>query len=130
MPLGTGVDVVDVTRITKLIDRRGALFLQRWFTAEEINYCNARGRPDLNFAEHLAAKEAVFKALPIAWDGPVPWRSIEIWHSDRGRPEVRLSGGVLGSATRAGVGDVSVSLSHCQQFAIAVAVADSATSSD
>lgn len=128
MAAGAGTDIVSVGRITALIDRRGMLFLQRWFTAREIAYCNAKARPHNHFAGKFAAKEAVLKALPIVWNGPIPWRSIEIAQDERGHPIVHLSGGVLDAATRAGVGVVSVSLSHCGDYAMAVAFADRASS--
>jgi holo-[acyl-carrier protein] synthase len=124
MTAGTGTDIVAVGRIATLIDRRGPTFLERWFTADEIAYCNARAKPELHFAACLAAKEAVFKALPIAWDGPVPWRNIQISQRERECPTVRLVGGILESATRAGIGTIRVSLSHCGTHAMAMAVAD------
>ena len=121
-----GTDIVSVARVATLVSDRGARFLERWFTPEEIDYCNRMAQPNLHFAARLAAKEAVVKALRVRWDGPVPYRSIEITHDDRGAPCVRLSGQILEAATRDGVGTIAVSLSHCQEFATAVAVADSA----
>jgi len=126
MTAGTGTDIVAVRRIATLIERRGLLFLRRWFTADEIEYCNAKAKPSRHFAARFAAKEAVFKALPIRWDGPIPWRSIEISHPRQGFATARLSGSVLESATRAGVGVISVSLSHCDEYAMAMAVVDRA----
>jgi holo-[acyl-carrier protein] synthase len=123
MSAGLGTDIVAVGRIARLIDARGASFLERWFTTEEIAYCRAKAKPSLHFAARIAAKEAVLKALSIPWNGPIPWRSIEISHDHQGRPTVTLSGRVLESATRAGVGDILVSLSHCDEYATAVAVA-------
>jgi holo-[acyl-carrier protein] synthase len=123
MTIGTGTDIVAVGRIAALIAQRGERFLQRWFTADEIAYCTAKAKPSLHFAARLAAKEAVLKALPMPWDGPIPWRSIEISHDQRGRPTVSLSGALFTSATHNGVGGVHVSLSHCDDYATAVAIA-------
>ena len=78
--------------------------------------------PSRHFAARYAAKEAVAKALPVFWDGPLPWRSIEIVNDPRGVPLVRLSGAVLEAATRAGIGEISVSLSHCDEYATAIAL--------
>jgi holo-[acyl-carrier protein] synthase len=126
MTSGLGTDIVAVGRIAKLIDLRGLRFLQRWFTADEIAYCNAKSKPYVHFAARLAAKEAVLKALPIRWDGPIPWQNIEISHNEQGGPIVQLSGNILVSTTRAGVSRVLVSLSHCEEYATAVAIADAA----
>jgi len=78
--------------------------------------------PSRHFAARFAAKEAVIKALPVAWDGPLPWRYIEITNDPRGVPSVSLSGAILDVATRAGVGEIRVSLSHCDEYATAIAL--------
>jgi holo-[acyl-carrier protein] synthase len=122
VPGGVGIDIVAVGRIAALMRDRGSAFLERWFTAHEIDYCSGKAVPSRHFAARLAAKEAVVKALPVAWDGPLPWRSIEIATDHRGVPSVRLSGGILEAAIKAGVGEISVSLSHCNEYATAVAV--------
>ena len=124
MASGTGTDIVSVARIANLISDRGLLFLERWFTPEEIAYCNGKAHPSQHFAARVAAKEAVVKALRSQWDGPVPWLSIEISNDERGAPNVRLSGSILESATRDGVGTIRVSLSHCEEYATAIAIAD------
>jgi holo-[acyl-carrier protein] synthase len=97
-------------------------FLERWFTVGEIGYCSSKAVPSRHFAARFAAKEAVAKALPIAWDGPLPWRSIEIINDPRGAPSVGLSGALRDAATKAGVGEIMVSLSHCDEYAIACAL--------
>lgn len=126
MTSGTGTDIVSVARIARLINDRGARFLERWFTPGEIAYCSGKAQPSQHFAARMAAKEAVVKALRSSWDGPIPWLSIEISNDERGAPCVRLSGTVLESARRDGVGAIQVSLSHCDEFATAIAIADSA----
>lgn len=116
-----GTDIVAVARIAALVQKSGMVFLERWFTAREIDYCSSKAVPSRHFAARFAAKEAVAKALPLVWDGPLPWRSIEIINDSRGAPSVSLSGALLDAATRAGVGEIRVSLSHCDEFAIAFA---------
>jgi holo-[acyl-carrier protein] synthase len=119
---GAGTDIVSVPRIEALMDRGGDRFLQRWFTPVEIAYCTGKAVPSRHFAARLAAKEAVVKALPVAWDGPLPWRSIEIVNEPRGRPTVRFSGDFSAVTQRVGVRDVRVSLSHCDEYATAIAL--------
>ena len=119
---GVGTDIVPVGRIAALIQDRGAAFLERWFTAGEIDYCSSKAVPSRHFAGRFAAKEAVVKALAITWDGPLPWRSVEIVNGPRGAPSVNLSGAVLDAAVRAGVGEISVSVSHCDEYATAIAL--------
>ena len=87
-----GTDIVAIARITALMRDRGGAFLERWFTAREIDYCLTKAVPSRHFAARFAAKEAVVKVLSMAWDGPLPWRFIEIVNDRRGVPSVRLSG--------------------------------------
>jgi holo-[acyl-carrier protein] synthase len=119
---GLGTDIVPVARIAALMQARGAAFLERWFTAGEIGYCSGKAVPARHFAARFAAKEAVVKALPVAWGGPLPWRSVEVINDPHGAPSVSLSGAILDAATRAGVGDIRVSVSHCDEYATAIAV--------
>lgn len=122
MPGGLGTDIVAVNRIAALMRDRGKVFLERWFTAREIDYCSRKAVPSRHFAARFAAKEAVAKALPVAWDGPLPWRSIEIISDPRGAPTVSLGGALRDAAAKAGVGAIMVSLSHCDEYATACAL--------
>jgi holo-[acyl-carrier protein] synthase len=121
VPGGVGTDIVAVGRIAALMHDSGTTFLERWFTPREIDYCISKAVPSRHFAARFAAKEAVVKALPVAWDGPLPWRYIEITNDPRGVPSVSLSGAILDATTRAGVGEIKVSLSHCDEYATAIA---------
>lgn len=118
---GVGTDIVPVGRIAALIREGEASFLERWFTPDEIGYCLGKAVPSRHFAARFAAKEAVVKALPLVWEGPLPWRSIEIVSDPRGAPSARLSGAFGDAAAKVGVGGIKVSLSHCDEYATAVA---------
>lgn len=124
--LGAGTDIVSVTRMAGLVRTGGDRFLRRWFTGAEIAYCTSMARPELHLAARMAAKEAVVKALHGPADGPVPYGSIEITRGDDGVPGVVLSGEVLAFARERGVGPIHVSMSHCDEYAVAVAHAEAA----
>jgi holo-[acyl-carrier protein] synthase len=117
-----GIDIVAVGRIAALVHDGGTTFLKRWFTPREIDYCLGKAVPSRHFAARFAAKEAVAKALRVPWDGPLPWRYIEINNDPRGVPSVSLSGAILDAAIKAGVGEITVSLSHCDEYATAIAL--------
>lgn len=122
MRCGVGTDIVAVDRIDALMRSYGMVFLERWFTTREIDYCSRKAVPSRHFAARFAAKEAVVKALPIPWHGPLPWRSIEIVNDRHGAPSVSLSGAFGVAAAGAGAREIRVSLSHCDQYATAIAV--------
>jgi holo-[acyl-carrier protein] synthase len=123
--LRIGTDIVSVTRIDALVRAGGARFLRRWFTPAEIEYCLGKAHPARHLAARFAAKEAVVKALGSPWEGPLAWRHVEVVRPGPA-PTVRLSGPALEAARAAGVGSVQVSLSHCDEYATAVALAAAA----
>lgn len=125
-----GTDIVSVPRIAELIRTGGDGFLHRWFTPLEIAYCTAKAVPARHFAARIAAKEAVVKTLPFGWDGPLPWRCIEVVNDPHGAPAIHLCGPVLDKARQAGVGAVQISLSHCDEYATAVAMVTLAVGPD
>lgn len=123
-----GTDIVSVARITRLLEDGGTAFLDRWFTPTEIAYCLAKAVPGRHLAARLAAKEAVLKAALPHWEGPPPWRSIEVVNDERGVPSVRLLGPVAEAA--ADLDEISVSLAHCDDYATATALASLRAAAD
>ncbi len=119
---GVGTDIIEVARIADLANSRGADFASKWFTASELAYCQAKRFPERHLAARLAAKEAVWKALGLPSDGPVPWRDIEVQRSALGQPSIALTGNVATAAASAGVVRTLVSLAHSDQYATATAV--------
>ena len=58
-----GTDIVEVSRIRKLIDSKGDRFLSHIYDKIEVEYCSTRVNPALHYAGRFSAKEAVKKAL-------------------------------------------------------------------
>ncbi|KAG9256470.1 fatty acid synthase subunit alpha [Emericellopsis atlantica] len=117
-----GVDVEDISSIN--IDNE--TFVERNFTANEIAYCQKAPSPQSSFAGRWSAKEAVFKSLGVASKGAgAAMKEIEILKDDEtGAPMVRLRGEAAAAAKKAGVQDITLSISHSDSQAIAVAVAN------
>lgn len=117
--LSTGIDLIEIHRIAKAVDRFGDRFLNRIYTAREISY--SRGRiPEL--AVRFAAKEAVTKALGTGLRG-VAWREIEVISDRRGKPHVILHGGAADRAKKIGLNHFAVSLTHSVELGAAFVVA-------
>ena len=116
---GIGVDIIEVRRIERLIERRGEKFLRRIFTPVEIEYCQARKQAGQHFAARFAVKEAVFKALGTGWAQGVSWRQVETINETSGRPRTRLAGRARERADALGVRTVHVSISHSDEYAVA-----------
>ena len=114
-----GIDLADIPRIRKAIERYGDRFLSRIFTPWEIQYCLSKINPELSFAGRFAVKEAVFKAIGTGFAEGVKWTSVEVVNDKSGQPQVRL-----GQAIRKHIRDkhIIISLSHTKEYAVACAI--------
>ena len=119
-----GVDLIEIPRFARALERHGERLLARVFTPAELRY--ARGHmPEL--AARFAAKEAVSKALGVgmrmlARDG-IHWQDVEVVGDSRGKPVVHLYGRAAERAQELGIGPWAISLSHTRENAIALVVA-------
>jgi holo-[acyl-carrier protein] synthase len=114
--LGVGLDLLEIARLERALERRHRLAL-RLFTDAERAYAASRARPGQHLAARFCAKEAVAKALGLeAWS----FRDIEVV-STGGAPSVALHGSVAERAAELGV-RVSISLTHTGSEAAAVAI--------
>jgi holo-[acyl-carrier protein] synthase len=88
---GVGLDVVDVERMSRALERGGERFVRRVFTDREI--AAARGKPDAarRFALCFAAKEAFFKAIGSGWPRGGRLTDVELLHKG-GSPGLEVSG--------------------------------------
>ena len=119
LPIGCGVDVVELARFERAMTRGGRAFMRRIFTPHEEAYANARPRTKLlHLAGRFAAKEAVIKAMSqIDPRRLLTMRHVEVRNDRLGRPHIVLHDGRV---TRV---KVHVSLSHVNSVAVASAIA-------
>ena len=117
-PYFSGVDLIEIERFQRVLDRHGDRFLRRCFTDREVDYC--RGRvPEL--AVRFAGKEATMKALGTGVRG-ISWRELEILANARGKPIVVLHGRALARATAIGLEALEISLTHERSMGCAFVV--------
>lgn len=108
--LSLGVDLVEVGRISALVERRGVARLRRLFTETELGYALSSPRlASQRLAARFAAKEAFRKAV----GQPVPFSEIEVIQQGR-RPCLAWQGRLY-----------PVSLTHTARYAAAVVAVDS-----
>jgi holo-[acyl-carrier protein] synthase len=123
-----GLDLVEVADVADSVMRFGDRYVRRIYTEHEIGCCRRDGRdgPGTTYAmeslaARFAAKEAVLKVLRPVEVQPA-WRTIELHRMTGGWCEIRLSGQAAELAAEAGLGELSVSLSHEATLAAAVVV--------
>jgi holo-[acyl-carrier protein] synthase len=113
---GVGIDLLDVARFERALERRPRL-AERVFTDAEREYAAGRARPGMHLAARFCAKEAVAKAL-----GLTGWSFTDVEVVATGAaPELRLSGTVAARAAELG-GELAISLTHTDEVAGAVAI--------
>ncbi len=109
---GTGVDIIEIDRIERAINRWGDLFLEHVFTPDEIVWARTHKFPYPHYAGRFAAKEAIFKALG---DPRVTWLDLNIYNDSSGKPVCHYSKNDFD-------GHIFLSISHAKSYAVAQAI--------
>jgi holo-[acyl-carrier protein] synthase len=118
--LTNGVDILEISRIRKIVERWGQRFLDRVFTDTELRIC--KKIPE-RLASRFAGKEAVMKALGTGTRG-ISWREIEIASELSGKPVVNLYGKAREKAESLGLSELAISLSDSREYSIAFVVGE------
>ena len=116
---GSGIDIIEVSRIRKALQRYGQRFLDRLFSSKEQNYCLRHQDASPHFAGRFAAKEAIVKALGTGFGSEVHWLDIEILNDALGKPVVHFSTRLRKPYLNA---NILLSISHCKEYATAMAI--------
>jgi holo-[acyl-carrier protein] synthase len=122
MILGIGIDIIEVQRVEKLLEKRGESFLNRVFLPEEIEYCREKGYPAQHYAARLAVKEAVMKAFGEGWTDKIGWKDIRVTRTHKGQPGVELVEKGKKLQEEKGVNSILISLSHADNYSVAQAI--------
>jgi phosphopantetheine--protein transferase-like protein len=114
----TGIDIIEIPRISDALARWGTRFVDRLFTFQEINYCQGRAN---SFAVRFAAKEATMKALQTGIWG-INWKDVEVISNPGKAPFLCLHGKAEKIGKEIGLKYLSLSLSHSKKYAVASVV--------
>lgn len=121
--IGHGVDVARIERIRMELDSPNKRWAEQFCSRAEREQADPRPLDARYYAGRFAGKEAVAKALGTGFAGDITWRGIEILRRESGAPFVRLSDEVLALATRLGVTEWLISISHCGDITTASVIA-------
>jgi holo-[acyl-carrier protein] synthase len=117
-----GIDLVAIERIRKLKERFGDKALLKFLSPEEI----ILAKSDATAAGFYAAKEAISKALSIGISEKCGFMDIKIYKDVKNAPSFTLSKHLIDDYE---ISDLSLSITHENGFAIAVAVIEGSKSS-
>lgn len=116
---GIGVDILEISRIERILSQRRAPFCRKVFTEKEILYCSSYAYPASSFAGRFAAKEAIAKALGTGIGKQLRWLEMEILPDAAGKPQIFFS---KEAEKRWHRPEVFLSISHCKEYATATAI--------
>ena len=120
---GIGIDIVEISRIEKMIRTYGSQFLRKVFTEAEIDYCRKMAKPPVHFAGRWAAKEAFYKALPQECQKISGWKSMEVVAEGTKTPSLSVCDAALAKAMKKnGVEKSYVTISHEKSMCVAMVV--------
>ena len=122
MIIGIGIDIIEPSRVERILERHGERFMKRLYTEGEIAYCKGRKREIEHFAVRFAAKEAAGKALGTGLSQGITFKDVEVTKDALGAPHLVLHREARKRADSLGVTRTHVSLSHSEQSAVAVVV--------
>ena len=114
MILGTGIDIIEVDRIKRAVERWGDGFLSHVFTPAEIEHARKYKFPFPHYAGRFAAKEAIFKAMGMA---DLSWHDVTILNDADGKPFCQDNNKKFKHR-------LLISISHCKDYAVASAIVE------
>ncbi|MZG30113.1 MAG: holo-ACP synthase [Nitrospinae bacterium] len=124
MIFGTGLDIIEIDRIKKSLERYSQRFENKVFTDGEINYCQSQADPGKHFAARFAVKEAVSKSLGTGISNDVGFKDIEVVNNESGKPIVKMAGRGKLLFEKLNLKSIHISISHDRHYAIAHAIAE------
>jgi holo-[acyl-carrier protein] synthase len=119
---GVGIDAVEIDRFRKVLARTPGV-ARRLFTDAERAYGERAKDPAPRLAARFAAKEATMKALGVGL-GAFKFHEVEVVKAASGAPSLRLTGAAADLASTNRVTTFHLSISHTDQTAEAVVVAE------
>jgi holo-[acyl-carrier protein] synthase len=119
---GIGVDLVEIERLGKILERWGDKFARKVFADEEISYCRKHVLPAMHFAARFAAKEACLKAFGIGLGMGVGLKDIRVSRSDRGAPLLIFTDKARMEMEKQAITVAHLSLTHTRRHAMAMVV--------
>jgi len=120
MILGLGIDLVEIERIARSVERHPDRFVSYILTEKEQEYCRQYKDPAPEIAARFAAKEAFSKALGTGITKDIRWLDIEVIKDPEGPPRIQLKGVAQEKAQEMGINNIHLSLTHTKHYAAAV----------
>jgi holo-[acyl-carrier protein] synthase len=123
---GIGTDIVEYTRIEKMLARYGQRLAERMLNESELAEFQTHANPARFLAKRFAAKEAFAKAVGSGLREPVSLRRIGVTHDGLGKPVLQFDEVLRTYLAQLGVSGHHVSISDERDFIVAFVVLECA----
>ncbi len=124
MIFATGIDIIEIDRIKRSLQKYSDRFEQRVFTQKEIGYCHSQADPAKHFAARFSVKEAVLKCFGTGLTGGILWKDIEVDKQKSGQPVLNLYGKGKELFDQLKLKSIHISITHEKNYAVAHAIAE------
>ncbi|MBC8210702.1 MAG: holo-ACP synthase [Gammaproteobacteria bacterium] len=125
MLAGIGVDIAEIARFERMIERFHDRIAQRILTGNELSQFQHRKSSSAFLALRFAAKEAASKALGCGMTGGIGFHSIEVVNDQSGKPELVFHGAAKKLIQQRNISRTLLSLSDERHYAVAMVVLES-----
>jgi len=122
MIFGIGTDLVEVSRVEKILQKWGDKFLTKVYSQNEIDYCKKKAFPSIHFAARFAVKESFLKSLGIGLGMGVNLRDIEVVNNQQGSPVLNVHESIKARLDNLGINKIHISITHTREHAQAIVV--------
>lgn len=119
MIIGTGIDIVELSRIKSAYDRWGSQFAERILAGEEIDILKKRKEIYSYLGSRFAAKEAFLKALGTGYADGISWQDMKIERLEGERPSIKVAGRAREILDQIGATNIHLSISHEKKYTVA-----------
>lgn len=119
MIIGIGIDLIEVPRFERVMERYGERFIHRLFTPGEIAYCQPKARAAEHFAARFSAKEAALKALGTGKSRGIRWTDVEVTRLPGQAPRIQFHGQALKRFEALGAKQAVLTMTHTAHSAMA-----------
>lgn len=120
MIYGIGIDLVENSRMERLVKKWEEKFLRRIFSPGEIAYCSKYTYSSTHYGARFAAKESFLKALGMGLGEGVRLNEIEVINNEKGKPVLVLSGEAKAQIEKRQITGVHLSLTHTKSYSTAI----------
>lgn len=119
--IGTGIDIVEIARIVKSLNRFEEKFAEQILHQEELSEFEAATNKAAFLAKRFAVKEAFAKAMGTGIRDHVHWHAMYVQHDEKGKPSLAFTM-EFAKKIQAEKLDVHISISDEKNYVVAQAI--------